>query len=796
VTDDDTKDPASTDDKPVVDETAQPDDKLAVSDDELVPWILADEALPPLAAEPAAGASQPLPPVLPSPQEAALEAARVVSEMVDIHSESGAVIAAAAAAGAAIEAAKAAQRVAAVAGEPSPRASQPAIRAADVNAAASFAGGTHDPVTTVRLSRDRILAALATEDAAASPGARDSQLRIPVEGRVRARTEPGLPTDEDQVYEEFDPVAIAAAAIGRLRARARTDLAELRVHYHRHDVFVLLLAFVIIVIAGRLHARLATPPNEQFSERGLTFDRPTTLLRPEPLQMIAPRIVRDMTGAASAQHDPNLYFVDMSVPGATARVEVLIDKKPAWSNIVTGLELDRRSRWGELYRLDKSSVESIAGHDWLRTAYQYAHADGDIPRVDHAIEYATIDRDQIYVVTLYGTQAELAQLEGVVAPTLRVPTQTGLPLVPQTGRLSQRTYPSGVGRAFESTVMVVVADLVDGRLRARGGGSGVIVGADGSILTNYHVLHDKDGRLHDAFIIGRFSAPDQAPQLHCAGKPNRSKLLRDSDLALIKCDMDLDGRSWNPAANGIWPTLLEAKASDIKMGQRLWVLGYPDVGGGGLTLSTGEVEGWTGEDGSQGKDFIKTDASITHGNSGGPVIDDSGKLVGVAAAFRTRVTASGGVIETAQVGLVRPLGAASNLLAYATAGWTPREGYTDVELTPTAVEAAAEGVRIYTTIIDDASEAPVRDATVMVLKPGVTSAEIDMNRLDDQAIAWGKTNTFGEVRLKHLVPTPGTYTVMVVAPGYEPLIGTNELHVDEKTPLSFDPWGRISLIPR
>jgi len=310
------------------------------------------------------------------------------------------------------------------------------------------------------------------------------------------------------------------------------------------------------------------------------------------------------------------------------------------------------------------------------------------------------------------------------------------------------------------------------------------------------VLHDKDGRLHDTFIIGRFSTPDHAPQLQCAGRPNRSKLVRDLDLALIKCDMDLDGRTWQPAAGGIWPTLPEARASDIKMGQRLWVLGYPDVGGGGMTLSTGEVEGWTGEDGTQGKDFIKTDASITHGNSGGPVIDDQGKLVGIAAAFRTRMTASGGIVETAQVGLVRPLGTASNLLAYAAAGWTPREGYTDVELTPSGVEAAADGVRIYTTVIDDASEAPVRDATVMVLKPGVSTGAIDMNRLDDQAIAWGKTNTLGEVRLKHLVPIPGTYTVMVVAPGYEPLIGENELHLDDKTPQSFDPWGRIGLRSR
>jgi hypothetical protein len=37
---------------------------------------------------------------------------------------------------------------------------------------------------------------------------------------------------------------------------------------------------------------------------------------------------------------------------------------------------------------------------------------------------------------------------------------------------------------------------------------------------------------------------------------------------------------------------------------------------------------------------------------------------------------------------------------------------------------------------------------------------------------------------------------MVVAPGYEPLIGENELHLDENTPQSFDPWGKIGLRSR
>ncbi len=90
----------------------------------------------------------------------------------------------------------------------------------------------------------------------------------------------------------------------------------------------------------------------------------------------------------------------------------------------------------------------------------------------------------------------------------------------------------------------------------------------------------------------------------------------------------------------------------------------------------------------------------------------------------------------------------------------------------------------------------MRDATVMVLRPDVSASAIDMNRLDDQAIAWGKSNAQGEVRLKQLVPNPGTYTVMVVAPGYEPLIGENELHLGADTPPNFDPWGRIGLRSR
>jgi hypothetical protein len=71
-----------------------------------------------------------------------------------------------------------------------------------------------------------------------------------------------------------------------------------------------------------------------------------------------------------------------------------------------------------------------------------------------------------------------------------------------------------------------------------------------------------------------------------------------------------------------------------------------------------------------------------------------------------------------------------------------------------------------------------------------------VNRLDDQVIAWGRSNAQGEVQLKQPVPAPGTYTVFVKATGYEPLIGTDVLSLDDKTPPRYDPWGVIHLRAR
>lgn len=566
--------------------------------------------------------------------------------------------------------------------------------------------------------------------------------------------------------------------------------------YHRHDFIVIALAAVVVAVAAFGHRRMVEPSVEVFQTRGLTFTRPAIWLAPEVVPPITPRLVIAEPPRPRLPDAELPYHVVYTSPlDSNVRMEVRIEAAPGWRNVITGLELDRRTRWGELYGADASRVRTIAGHDWLRTRFRYAYAEkGDEPRIGHAIELATVDRERLYAITLYGSPRRVAKLESMISPTLRVSSHTGMPLEPVSNRL-QPAYPESVARTFRSTVMVVVADLVDGQLRAVGGGSGVIVGGDGSILTNYHVLHHKDARLRDVFIIARY-VEGQPPQLVCAGHPSASKLQPEIDLALIKCDMDLDGRPWSPSGQGggpTWPALVGPRHNDLTPGQGLWVLGYPDVGGGSLTVVHGSIDGFTSQDGALGKDFIKTNAAFSAGNSGGPAIDDSGALIGIATAFRIQTTVNGTALETARQGLVRPLSAASALLAIVRAGWVPREGKTSVDIEPTAIDAEAEGIRISTRVVDAANDQPVPGALLMVLRPGVSAANVDINRLDDMVIAWGRSSASGDVYLKQPVPNPGTYTVMVVVDGYVPLIGTDALKLSEETPAYFDPWGGVRL---
>jgi len=186
-------------------------------------------------------------------------------------------------------------------------------------------------------------------------------------------------------------------------------------------------------------------------------------------------------------------------------------------------------------------------------------------------------------------------------------------------------------RILEAVVEIVPFDPSTGRL-APFSGSGTIISRDGFVLTNFHVIgDDTDGSYYTwhAIFVTDPRNPDLATELaywarFIAGDARH-------DLAIVKIELLADesplppGTTFNPMPVGDSNTLIP--------GDPITVVGYPGIGGLTVTVTAGIVSGWLGEDlESGGKQWIKTDARIAGGNSGGGAFDENGLLVAVPTA--------------------------------------------------------------------------------------------------------------------------------------------------------------------
>ncbi|WPJ94714.1 trypsin-like peptidase domain-containing protein [Coraliomargarita algicola] len=157
-----------------------------------------------------------------------------------------------------------------------------------------------------------------------------------------------------------------------------------------------------------------------------------------------------------------------------------------------------------------------------------------------------------------------------------------------------------------------------------GVGSGVVISADGYILTNNHVITARDGEPADELLVELNDGRELTAQL--VGRDPRS------DLAVLKVD-----------AEGL-PFLPIADSDQLEVGDIVFAIGNPM--GVGLTITQGIVSATKrsnlsilGESGYES--FIQTDAPINPGNSGGALVDAYGRLVGINTAILSR---SGGSI--------------------------------------------------------------------------------------------------------------------------------------------------------
>ncbi|MBW2736760.1 MAG: trypsin-like peptidase domain-containing protein, partial [Deltaproteobacteria bacterium] len=189
------------------------------------------------------------------------------------------------------------------------------------------------------------------------------------------------------------------------------------------------------------------------------------------------------------------------------------------------------------------------------------------------------------------------------------------------GGLGVAEAQTGMPRPVRLKVMKTVVQLrvlvrQGGRYVQRGHGSGSIISADGLILTNNHVVQDaKSGKLFDAIAVAPNTTFDQAPTPVCIAYPRRAIRHHKLDLAIIKCESDMQGRPLTTPIN--WPNVVEVgDSSTLIPGDELYVVGFPGVGGATITFTSGKVSGFlTDKRVGAGRVWIKTDALISGGVS-------------------------------------------------------------------------------------------------------------------------------------------------------------------------------------
>jgi serine protease Do len=184
------------------------------------------------------------------------------------------------------------------------------------------------------------------------------------------------------------------------------------------------------------------------------------------------------------------------------------------------------------------------------------------------------------------------------------------------------------------------------RFKSQGAGSGVIINADGTVLTNNHVVDGAneivvtlaDKREYKARVLGR--------------DPK-------TDLAVIK----IEGK-------GTFPAAALGNSEGTRVGEWVLAIGNPfglsNTVTAGIVSAKGRVIGAGPYD-----DFIQTDAPINPGNSGGPLINMKGEVIGINTA----------IVPNGQgIGFAVPINTAKTLLPELTSKGRVTRGYLGVNI--------------------------------------------------------------------------------------------------------------------
>nr|WP_242651015.1 Do family serine endopeptidase [Yoonia tamlensis] len=226
-----------------------------------------------------------------------------------------------------------------------------------------------------------------------------------------------------------------------------------------------------------------------------------------------------------------------------------------------------------------------------------------------------------------------------------------------------------------------------GAQRSSALGSGFVISADGYIVTNNHVIEDADEILIEFFPGGGEGVPAQL----IGTDPN-------TDIAVLKVDLE----------NLPFVQFGDSNAVGARVGD--WVMAMGNPLGQGFSVSAGIVSARNRSLQGTYDDYIQTDAAINRGNSGGPLFNMDGEVVGVNTAI---LSPNGGSIG---IGFAMSSAVVQNVVDQLIEFGETRRGWLGVriqDVTPDMIDAIDGLDMARGALVTDVPAGPAEDAGML-----------------------------------------------------------------------------------
>jgi S1-C subfamily serine protease len=266
---------------------------------------------------------------------------------------------------------------------------------------------------------------------------------------------------------------------------------------------------------------------------------------------------------------------------------------------------------------------------------------------------------------------------------------------------------AGPGVVQVTSTSVVSRDPSFGAQRARSLGSGFVIDKAGHIVTNYHVVE----RAEEVEV--NFSGDDRVPARIVGADPS-------TDIAVLK--IDAQARALTPLPLG--------DSDAVRVGDAVVAIGNPF--GLERTVTAGIVSALqreiTAPDGFTIEQAIQTDAPINQGNSGGPLLDSLGEVIGVNSQIETDESGGGNV----GIGFAVPVNTVREVVSQIIEDGKVEHAWLGVEMLPV-------DQNLYETF-----RLPVREgALIASVRPGSPAAKAGLRGGDQQVVVDGVSYVLG-----------------------------------------------------